>query len=112
MLANAWASLPVWGVSSIRRDSERISFSIDSMARRGIASVSAARISASSLRNVTIDCSIASGRQASIWLVILIRYRSSEEKSAPGVAAGMAAGGIAGAGIAAAGSVGAIGGAW
>ena len=45
-------------VSSMRRDSERISFSIDSIARRGIASVMAWRISASSLRKAAIDCSI------------------------------------------------------
>ena len=45
-------------VSSMRRDSERISFSIDSIARRGIASVMAWRISASSLRKTAIDCSM------------------------------------------------------
>src|ERR1700744_2151829 len=112
MLDSTRLSIPFCLVSSIRRDRERISFSIDSIARRGIASVSAARISASSLRNVTIDCSIASGRQASIWLVILIRYGSREEKYGPGVAVPMAAGGIAAGGIAAAGSAGAIGGAW
>jgi len=37
----AWVSLPLCLVSSMRRDSERISFSIDSIARRGIASVMA-----------------------------------------------------------------------
>ena len=83
----------------MRRDSERISFSIDSIARRGIASVMAWRISANSLRNAAIDCSIPSGRcSASIWLVILIRWRSSEEKSGPGGAGGAIGGGaIAGA---------------
>ena len=80
----------------MRRDSERISVSIDSIARRGIASVMAWRISVSSTRNAAIDCSIPSGRcSASIWLVILNRWRSSEEKSGPAGAAG-AAGAIAG----------------
>ena len=84
MPASAWPSMPLWRVSSMRRDSERISFSIDSIARRGIASVMAWRISASSLRKAAIDCSIPSGRcSASIWLVILNRWRSSEEKSGP-----------------------------
>ena len=41
MPASAWSSMPLWRVSSMRRDSERISFSIDSIARRGIASVMA-----------------------------------------------------------------------
>ena len=41
MPASVWPSLPFWRVSSMRRDSERISFSIDSIARRGIASVMA-----------------------------------------------------------------------
>ena len=41
MPASAWSSLPLWRVSSMRRDSERISLSIDSIARRGIASVMA-----------------------------------------------------------------------
>lgn len=104
-------SMPFCLVSSIRRDSERISFSMDSIALRGIASVRAARISASSLRNAPIDCSIASGRQASIWLVIFTRYRSSEEKSGPAGTAGMAEAGIAAAGSAADGIAGAIGGA-
>ena len=90
----------------MRRDSERISFSIDSIARRGIASVMAARISASSLRNAAIDCSVTSGRcNASIWLVILNRWRSSDEKSGPGGGGGD--GFIAGA----VGRLGAIGGA-
>ena len=74
MPARAWLSMPFCLVSSMRRDSERISFSIDSIARRGIASVMAARISVSSPRNAAIDCSIPSGRcSASIWLVILNR---------------------------------------
>src|ERR1700686_4380527 len=73
----------------MRRDSERISFSIDSIARRGIASVMAWRISASSPRNAAIDCSIPSGRcNASIWLVILSKWRSSVEKSGPAGIAG------------------------
>ena len=89
MPASAWPSMPLWRVSSMRRDSERISFSINSIARRGIASVMAWRISASSLRKAAIDCSIPSGRcSASIWLVILNRWRSSEEKSGPGGRAG------------------------
>ena len=76
-------------------DSERISFSINSIARRGIASVMAARISESSERNAVIDCSIPSGRcSASIWLVILSRCRSSEEKSGPAGAAGCIGGAI------------------
>ena len=41
MPASAWPSMPLCRVSSIRRDSERISFSINSIARRGIASVMA-----------------------------------------------------------------------
>ena len=41
MPASVWPSLPFWRLSSMRRDSERISFSIDSIARRGIASVMA-----------------------------------------------------------------------
>ena len=99
MPASALASMPFWRVSSMRRDSERISFSINSIARRGIASVMAARISASSLRNAAIDCSIPSGRcSASIWLVILNRWRSSAEKSGPGGGGGAIGGGaIAGA---------------
>ena len=89
MPASAWLSVPLCRVSSMRRDSERISFSINSIARRGIASVMAWRISASSPRNAAIDCSIPSGRcSASIWLVILKRWRSSEEKSGPGGAIG------------------------
>ncbi len=45
----------------------------------------AARISDNSLRKAAIDCSTPSGRRsASIWLVMLIRCRSSEEKSGPG----------------------------
>ena len=95
MPASAWPSVPLWRVSSMRRDSERISFSIDSIARRGIASVMAARMSASSERNAAIDCSIPSGRcSASIWLVILSRCRSSEEKSGPAGAAGCIGGAI------------------
>ena len=95
MPASAWPSVPLWRVSSMRRDSERISFSIDSIARRGIASVMAARMSASSERNAVIDCSIPSGRcSASIWLVILSRCRSSEEKSGPAGAAGCIGGAI------------------
>ena len=102
MPASAWPSVPLWRVSSMRRDSERISFSIDSIARRGIASVMASRISANSLRNAAIDCSMPSGRcSASIWLVILNRWRSSEEKSGPGGGAGAI--GIAGAMVGAAG---------
>jgi len=96
-LASTWASVPFWRVSSIRRDSERISVSIESIAWRGIASVMAWRISASSLRKVAIDCSTWSGRcSASIWLVILSRCRSSEVKSGP---AGIGAGAGAGCGI-------------
>ena len=83
----------------MRRASERISVSIDSIARRGIASVMAVRISVSSLRNAAIDCSMPSGRcSASIWLVILNRCRSSEEKSGPEGNAG-AIGGALRAGI-------------
>ena len=41
MLASAWPSVPLWRFSSMRRASERTSFSIDSIARRGIASVMA-----------------------------------------------------------------------
>ena len=41
MPASAWPSLPFCLVSSMRRDSVRISFSINSIARRGIASVMA-----------------------------------------------------------------------
>ena len=68
----------------------------NSIAWRGIASVMARRISASSVRKAAIDCSTWSGRcSASIWLVILSRCRSSEEKSGP---AGMGAGAGAGAG--------------
>src|ERR1700687_5899426 len=94
MPARALPSMPLWRVSSMRPDSERISFSIDSIARRGIASVIAWRISVSSLRNAAIDCSIPSGRcSASIWLVILNRWRSSEEKSGAGGAAGAIVGG-------------------
>ncbi len=82
----------------MRRDSERISFSIDSIARRGIASVMAWRISFNSLRNAAIDCSILSGRcNASIWLVILSRCFSSPEKSGPDGGGGAIAGAIGGA---------------
>jgi hypothetical protein len=80
-----WPSVPDERVSSMRRCSERISFSIDSIARRGIASVMAWRISASSLRKALIACSVLSGRWSdSIWLVILSRWRSSAEKSGCG----------------------------
>ena len=88
----------------MRRDSERISFSIESIAWRGIASMMAARISPSSWRNAAIDCSISGRCSDSIWLVILNRCRSSAEKSGPG---GGGSGAIAGA----TGGGGAIGGA-
>ena len=66
--------MPLCLVPSMRRDSDRISLSIDSIARRGIASVMAARISASSARKAAIDGSIPlGGCSASIWLVILNR---------------------------------------
>ena len=55
-----------------------------SIARRGIASVMAARISASSWRKAVIDCSMSGRCSDSIWLVILNRCRSSDEKSGPG----------------------------
>ena len=89
MPAKAWPSMPFCLESSMRRDSERISFSIDSIARRGIASVMTWRISFNSLRNAAIDCSMPSGRcSASIWLVILSRYFSSPEKSGAAAACG------------------------
>ena len=90
--------MPLWRLSSMRRDSERISFSIELIARRGIASVRAARISPSSWRNAAIDCSISGRCSDSIWLVILNRCRSSAEKSGAGGGGGGAiAGAIGGA---------------
>ncbi len=41
MPASVWPSLPFCRLSSMRRDSERISFSSDSISRRGTASVMA-----------------------------------------------------------------------
>ena len=89
--------MPFCRLSSMRWASERISFSSDSMARRGNASVTTLRISPSSERNAAIDCSIPlSGRcSASIWLVMCDNCRSIADALAAGAAT--AAGAIGGA---------------